>query len=199
MPQISQIGEVYASQLFWLAIFFGTQSLLAYAIFGWFADIFHAAGYSPHTSGILLSVITGVTIPLSFVVAHITARLTSQAPLLLTLVACYVIGFGGLIVAPGPGAWAWAVLVGIGTCTFPMILTLIGLRARTAEGTAALSGFTQSVGYLLAAAGPFGVGVLHSISGGWTLPLIALTLVLVPLTASGLGVSRERYVEDELA
>ena len=48
--------------------------------------------------------------------------------------------------APRGGAWVWAVLVGIGTTTFPLILTLIGLRARTPEGTAALSGFAQSVG-----------------------------------------------------
>ena len=52
------------------------------------------------------------------------------------------------------------------------MLVLIGLRSRTPEGTAALSGFTQSMGYLLAAIGPFGVGVLHDATGGWTVPLL---------------------------
>ena len=56
-----------------------------------------------------------------------------------------------------------------------MVLTLIGLRASTPEGTAALSSFTQSTGYLIAAIGPFGVAVLHEASGGWTVPLVALS------------------------
>ena len=57
----------------------------------------------------------------------------------------------------------WAVLVGIGAAVFPVVLTLIGLRARTSEGTAALSGFTQSVGYLISAIGPFGMGALRGL------------------------------------
>ena len=48
------------------------------------------------------------------------------------------------------------------------MLTLIGLRARTPDGTAALSGFSQSSGYLLAALGPFAVGALHDATGSWT-------------------------------
>ena len=58
-----------------------------------------------------------------------------------------------------------------------MVLTLIGLRARTSEGTAALSGFTQSVGYLIAAVGPFAVGLLYDATGGWTVPLVVLIVL----------------------
>ena len=46
---------------------------------------------------------------------------------------------GVLMLAPGSGAVFWAILVGAGTATFPLILVLVGLRARTTEGTAALS------------------------------------------------------------
>ena len=63
-------------------------------------------------------------------------------------------------------------LVGVAASVFPVVLTLIGLRARTSEGTAALSGFTQSVGYLIAAIGPFGMGCVYDLTGGWTVPLI---------------------------
>ena len=63
---------------------------------------------------------------------------------------------------------------------FPVVLTLIGLRARTSEGTAALSGFTQSVGYLIAAIGPFGMGCVYDLTGGWTVPLIGLIVLVVP-------------------
>ena len=114
------------------------------------------------------------------------------------LFACYPIGYIGLILAPHGGAVAWAVLIGVGTCTFPLILVLIGLRARTPAGTAALSGFTQSVGYLIAAIGPFAVGVLHDATDGWTVPLLMLSSLAVPMLPIGLAVSRPTYVEDEI-
>ena len=89
-------------------------------------------------------------------------------------------------------------MVGVGTCTFPLILTLVGLRARTPGGTAALSGFTQSAGYLLAALGPFSVGVLHDATDGWTVPLLFLIALTVPQLLLGSYVSRPAAVEDQL-
>ena len=194
-----RLGDVARTRLGWLmALFFGLQSLQAYSIFGWFAEVYRDAGFSAHTAGLLLGVITGISIPLSFVIPARAARMDNQTPLMWAVMACYPIGYLGLIFAPRQGAWAWALLVGIGTCTFPLILTLIGLRARTAAGTAALSGFTQSTGYLVSAVGPFGIGLLHDLSGGWTVPLVALILVSVPQLVLGLAVSRPSYLEDEL-
>jgi CP family cyanate transporter-like MFS transporter len=193
------LGQVAHTRLGWLmAAFFGLQSLQAYSIFGWFADIYRDAGFSGSTAGLLLGVITAVSIPTSFVVPALAGRLASVAWLVVGFFGCYVVGYVGMIVAPVGGAWLWAVLVGLGTATFPLVLTLIGLRARTAAGTVGLSGFTQSVGYLMAALGPFAVGLLHDLSDGWTLPLLALTALSVPLLLAGLAVSRTAYVEDQL-
>ena len=96
------------------------------------------------------------------------------------------------------GAWAWAVLVGIAASVFPLVLTLIGLRSRTSEGTAALSGFTQSVGYLLSAVGPLGMGVLYEATGEWTVPLSALLVLVLAQLATGLTVARPSYIEDQV-
>jgi CP family cyanate transporter-like MFS transporter len=117
---------------------------------------------------------------------------------LFAVIACYPVGYVGLMIAPHALAPLWAVIVGVATVTFPLILTLIGLRARTPEGTAALSAFTQSTGYLIAAAGPFTVGVLHSATGGWTVPLVLLLVLAVPLFPLAAYVSRVRYVEDQM-
>jgi CP family cyanate transporter-like MFS transporter len=190
---------VARTRLGWMmALFFGLQSLQAYSIFGWFAELYQDAGFSAHTAGLLLGVITGVSIPLSFLIPSLVARMDNQAVLVCVLMGCYPIGYIGLILAPYGGAVAWAVLVGIGTTTFPLVLTLIGLRARTPGGTAALSGFAQSTGYLIAGAGPFGVGLLHDLSGGWTVPLLVLLALTVPQLLIGLVVSRPAYIEDEL-
>ena len=197
----SHIGllAVARTRLGWLmALFFGLQSLQAYSIFGWFAELYRDAGFSAHDAGLLLGVITGVSIPLSFLIPWLVARTHNQTLLMCAVIACYPLGYLGLMFAPHAGAIVWAVLVGAGTTTFPLILTLIGLRARTPTGTAALSGFTQSMGYLIAGTGPFTVGLLREVSGDWTLPLLFLLAITIPQLLLGLALSRPAYVEDEL-
>jgi CP family cyanate transporter-like MFS transporter len=199
-PRHLRLAEVARTRLGWvMAGFFGLQSLQAYVIFGWFAKVYRDAGFGASTAGLLLGVATGISIPLSFVIPSLTAKVRDQRVLLSAVMVFYPIGYLGLLIAPVEGAWVWAVAVGIGTCTFPFILTLIGLRARTPEGTAVLSGFTQSVGYLVSVVGPFGVGILHDATDGWTVPLWVLLGLCVPQYVLGLVASRPAYLEDELA
>ena len=181
-----------------MALFFGLQSLLAYAIFGWFAQLWRDSGYSATAAGMLAGVLAGTAIPLSLWLPNVLARSADPRRVLFAVIAAYPVGFVGLMVAPHSLAIVWAALVGVGTVTFPLILTLIGLRARTPEGTAALSAFTQSTGYLLAAVGPFLVGVLHDATGGWTWPLVLLVGLALPLFALAAYVSRPVMVEDQL-
>ena len=193
------LGDVARTRLGWgMALFFGFQSLQAYSVFGWFAQVYRDAGFAPGTAGLLLGVITAMSIPLSFWLPAWAAKMEHQTWLIVGLVACYPIGYVGLILAPVAGAWLWAVLVGVAASVFPVVLTLIGLRARTSEGTAALSGFTQSVGYLIAAIGPFGMGLLYDLTGGWTVPLIGLIVLVIPQLLAGLAVARPSYIEDAI-
>jgi CP family cyanate transporter-like MFS transporter len=182
-----------------MALFFGLQSLQAYAIFGWFATLWRDAGYGATAAGALVGVVAGMSIPLSFLAPQVIARAGDRRPILAAIIACYPVAYIGLAVAPHSLAILWAVLLGVATATFPIVLVLIGLHSRTPEGTAALSGFTQSLGYLLAAAGPFGVGALHDATGGWTVPLLVLTALSAPLFAIGLYVGRPAVLEDQLA
>jgi MFS transporter, CP family, cyanate transporter len=193
------LGAVARTRLGWaMAAFFGLQSMQAYSVFGWFSQIYRDAGFSASTAGLLLGLITAMSIPLSFWLPARAARMHNQSVLVTALILCYPVGYLGLVVAPVAGAWLWAVLVGIGASVFPVVLTLIGLRSRTSAGTAALSGFTQSVGYLIAALGPFGMGVLYELTGGWTVPLLALTLSCVPQLVAGLIAARPSFIEDQL-
>lgn len=193
------LAQVARTRLGWaMAVLFGLQSLQAYSIFGWLPQVYRDAGFSPATAGLLLGVVTGMSIPLSFLLPSMAARMHHQGALLTALTVCYPLGYLGLVLAPVAGAWLWAVLVGVAASVFPVVLTLIGLRARSAGGTAALSGFTQSVGYLIAALGPLGVGVLYDATGNWTTPLLLLGGLAVPQIGLGLLASRPRFVEDEL-
>ena len=94
--------------------------------------------------------------------------------------------------------WLWAVLLGLGGCAFTWTLTMFGRRTATPEGTAALSGFAQAVGYLVAGLGPFGTGVLHDLTGSWTVPVTVLMLAALLIGVLGTLVNRDRVLEDEL-
>lgn len=199
-PAAISMAAIARTRLGWtMALFFGLQSLQAYAVFGWFPNLYRSAGLSATDAGVLLGVITGISVPLSFIVPTLTVRPRAQVPLLLAMGGCYLAGYTGLLVAPAQAGLLWALLVGIGTSTFPMVLVLIGLHAHTTAGTAALSGFTQSVGYLLAAPGPILIGLLHDLTGGWTAPLIALIVVALGLIWAGLLATRPDLIEDHLA
>ena len=188
------------SRLAWeMALFFGLQSLQAYAVFGWLPQIFRDAGFSAGTAGLLLGVTTATSIPISLILPGVTAKGRHQGRIIVGLCLAYIAGYLGLILDAATLPWLWALLIGIGTGIFPLVLTLIGLRTRTSEGTAALSGFAQSIGYLIAGIGPFMMGALYGATGGWTVPLAVLLLLVIPQGVSGLMVARQRYVEDELA
>ena len=181
-----------------MAACFGLQSIQAYVVFGWFAQLWRDNGYSPVAAGALVGLVAGVSIPLSLWLPAAAARRESQRGLLLAVMACYPVGYAGLLVAPYSLAVPAAVLIGAGTCTFALVLTLIGLRSRTPSGTAALSGFTQSAGYLLAAVGPFVVGAVYNDTGGWDWPLLFLLALTGPMMLLGSHVARPQVIEDQL-
>jgi cyanate transporter len=181
-----------------LTVFFGLQATQAYVIIGWSAQYLRDAGLSAGTAGLLLGLNTVVAIPLNAVVPSLTVRPRVQWPLLLVFMACYAAGWTGLWAAPLAAPWLWMVLLGLGLGTFAMVLTLIPLRARTPETTAALSTVSQGWGYLLAGAGPLLVGVLRGITGGYTGMFAMVLAGVVALTALGWLVTRDRYVDDEV-
>jgi CP family cyanate transporter-like MFS transporter len=194
-----RFGEIGRTRLGWaMAGFFGLQSMQAYAIFGWFATLWRDADFGAATAGALVGVVASVSIPLSLWLPQVVARPGDQRWVIFTVIGCYPVAYLGLVTSPHQLALLWALVLGVALTTFPIVLTLIGLRTRTASATAALSGFTQSTGYLLAVIGPFGVGTLHDASGGWTVPLVALIVLSVPLFALGAYVGRPAVIEDQL-
>jgi CP family cyanate transporter-like MFS transporter len=180
-----------------MAVFFGSQSLGAYALMGWLAQLFRDAGFPAATAGLLLALVTAIGVPVAFLMPSLLPRLRDLRPLMVGLSAATVAAYLGLALAPGRVALLWVVLIAVGQSAFPLALTLLGLRARTPGGTVALSAFAQSTGYLVAGLGPLLVGVLYGVTGGWSVPLGLLALVVGAQTVAGLVVARPRFIEDE--
>ncbi|MFI8998437.1 CynX/NimT family MFS transporter [Streptomyces sp. NPDC053542] len=180
-----------------LAVFFGLQATAAYITMGWLPQIFRDAGVPAGTAGVLLAVTMAMGIPLSFVLPRLAARMRHQGVLAVGLGACGLAGYAGLWLAPAAGAWGWALLMGISNCAFPLALTMIGMRARSAAGVVKLSAFAQCIGYLISIPGPLLVGTLYQHSGGWGLPIALMAGLMVPQIAVGVLAGRDRRIEDE--
>lgn len=194
-----RMRDLVRSRMAWaLAAFFGIQGMEAYVIIGWSAQYLRDSGLSAATAGLMLGVNSVVGIPLSAVIPSLSVRPRLQRPLLLFFMACYVAGWVGLWLAPTTAPWAWMTLLALGMGTFAMVLTLIGLRARTPETTAALSTVAQGWGYVLAGAGPLLVGVLRGATGGYDGMFVLMLAGVVGLTVTGWLVTRQRYVDDEV-
>ncbi|WP_051451141.1 MFS transporter [Actinospica robiniae] len=174
------LRQIARQPLAWaLAALFGLQSVGAYVIMGWLPSILGSAGMSHTAAGAVLSAIFFINIPISYLVPHLGARMKDQRPMLLGLTAASLVGFIGLIIAPASLTWLWVVFFSFGMATFPLVLALFPLRGGTAHGTAALSTFSQSIGYLLAAVVPLSFGMLHDATGSWTAPLLVVVVVTV--------------------
>lgn len=166
-----------------VTVVFGTQSLFAYVVMSWLPKIYADAGFSDAHAGMLLGVCILVGVPVFLVVPSLAIRMRSQGHLVAGLSVLVLVSFVGLWLAPVGGALLWAVLMGVGGGVFPVTLTLFALRTRDAVDTAALSAMAQSMGYLLAAAGPLLVGLLADATGSWALPcalLAVIALVQIP-------------------
>ncbi|MFF0312057.1 CynX/NimT family MFS transporter [Streptosporangium sp. NPDC004379] len=186
------------SRLAWaVAAYFGTQSMVAYIMFGFLAKILIDGGYTTGQAGLLLGVFTAISIPVSMAVPAVATRFADQRPVVAAFVVFYLAGFLTLWLAPPALAWLSTVLIAIGMGSFPLALTMLALRTRTPEATAALSGFGQSAGYLIAGAGPLLVGVMHEATGGWTTSYLLLVAVVLVQLAAGWYAGRDRYLEDE--
>ena len=179
---------------------FSTSTICTYAGFAWLPEILgDVAGSTPTEGGVLLAVTGLVSVPGALLAPLLVARLRNVGWLVAAGVASFVLGYLGLLLAPEPLTLLWVLLIGLGSILFPVCLVLINVRTRTPGGTVALSGFAQGVAYALGALGPLLVGVLHDVSGGWTLPLLLLVAVALAATVPAITLARPAFVEDELA
>lgn len=191
------IAALLHSRTAWLlAIFFGTQSMQAYIAFGWFARFLTDHGIANGTAGVMLALLSAIGIPVSLVAPRIPAR--HHRLLVAVFAGCYIASYVLMAAAPRSTAWVWMVLAGVGGGTFPFVLSLLGIRARTPATTATLSAFVQVIGYVIAGTGPLLFGALFGSTGSWAPSLVVLFVAVTVMTAVAIPSTAPRYVDDEL-
>jgi CP family cyanate transporter-like MFS transporter len=175
-----------------LTAFMGLQSTAFYVYVTWLPTIEISTGVPAGEAGVHLFLFQfaglagGLTIP--FLLRGSTSQVTGAVAASLPMVVSVI----GLLAAPDL-VLLWAVVAGFGQgCALVVALTLIGLRGRTPHETTQLSGMAQSVGYLLAAAGPVAAGALTEDTGSWDAALLLMLVLAVVQVTVAFGAGRDR-------
>jgi CP family cyanate transporter-like MFS transporter len=192
-----EVTGLWSSVLAWqVTLFMGLQALGYYVVLTWLPEILQEeVGISAAQAGWMLALAQVVVIPAMFLAPVLADRSPSQYSVVVVAVILTGAGTLGLLVAASTATVFWIILLGLGQgACFSLALTFFALRAPDSEHAAALSGMAQSVGYLLAAGGPFIFGLLRDATHTWTVPLTLLVAVTVCLLITGLGAARDTHV-----
>ncbi|EPJ89214.1 cyanate transport system protein [Pseudomonas sp. CFII68] len=178
-----------------VTLYMGLQSSLAYIVFGWLPSILIGRGLTPTQAGLVLSGSVIVQLISSLAAPWLATRGKDQRLAIVIVMLMVLGGLFGCLYASLDGLWGWAILLGLGQGgSFSLALTLIVLRSRDAHVAANLSSMAQGFGYTLASLGPFAVGVVHDLTGGWNALGWIFGLVGLGAIIAGIGAGRALYV-----
>ena len=189
-------AALWRSALTWqVTAFMGLQSLGYYATLSWFPTLFQDRGASAVHAGTLLAImglgnaITALAVP---ALAH---RLRDQRLLSAAWMIGTGIGLAGAGFAPLGAAPAFMLLLGAGQgASLGLAIFYTVARSPDPVTSASLSGFAQSLGYLVASTGPLLLGFLHTATGGWDIPVDVLLAVVALQLVTGWLAGRARTV-----
>jgi len=179
-------GNLWRSPLAWqVTLFLGSNSLVYYVVTAWLPAILAANGYSVAEAGNLHGLMQLASALPGLLLVPLAGRIRDHRPVAASMSACTVLSLVGLLAWP-QAAIAWVPLFGFGTGAVLILgLAFVGTRVSTPQQAASLSAMAQSVGYLLAAAGPIVMGRLHDASGSWTAVLVLCALGAVLMGVLG--------------
>ncbi|AHC81021.1 MULTISPECIES: CynX/NimT family MFS transporter [Pseudomonas] len=192
-----RVRGLWRDPLAWqVTLYMGLQSSLAYIVFGWLPSILIGRGLSPTEAGLVLSGSVIVQLVSSLSAPWLATRGKDQRLAIVLVMLITLAGLFGCLYAPLSGLWGWAVVLGLGQGgTFALALTLIVLRSKDAHVAANLSSMAQGVGYTLASMGPFAVGLVHDLTGGWAAVGWIFAVLGVGAIVFGLGAGRALHVQ----
>jgi CP family cyanate transporter-like MFS transporter len=190
------VGSLWRSGLAWqVTVFMGLQSLVFYSTITWLAEILRDRGLSSSAAGWLVSVAQLAGLVTALAAPPLATRRSSQRVHATCSALLSLAGYSGLLVSGRALLPLWCVLIGLGQgALFSLALTMFALRAPDVRRAAELSGMAQTVGYLLAATGPTALGLMHDLTGAWTVPVAALAGTTVAILLAGLGAGRDALV-----
>ncbi len=181
----------------WIALYMGSVSWVFYIHAMWLSPIDLSRGTDTVVAGghVTFFHVFGM---IGSLVAPLVTRGAMQrlVPILIPLVG--VVGGIGVVFYPEPLLLVWLVLLGLCSgASLSIALTFIALRSPSTQAAGAVSGMSQSFGYLMAGLGPILFGWLHAVSGAWSLPLLVPLFGAAVQFIAGVALLRGRMALDD--
>lgn len=184
---------LWRSPLAWFVTgYMGLQSLYFYVAVAWLPTVFQSYGYSPAEAGLLVTIFQLVALAMSAMTPLLLGRRRDQSVAASAAALAMAAGIAGFLLSPGL-AYLWVAVLGLGGgACLPLALAFISLRAADHHQAASLSMMAQSIGYFLAALGPFAVGLIHDLAGAWSFPLAVLVVLGLIQAVIGYEAGRDK-------
>jgi MFS transporter, CP family, cyanate transporter len=177
--------------------YMGIGSLVFYGPLSWLPEIYQSRGLNAATAGYLLLVMNFLGMIGSTFAPLVMRRRRDLRLGVIVFGAIALVGFVGLLVGSNGAAYFWMAVLGLGQgAQFGLALLLIVLRAADDDVAARLSAMSQSGGYLIAATGPLFMGALHSVTAGWSAPIVFLVAANLVGMALGYLAAKDRVIAD---
>lgn len=180
----------------WVTLYMGVQSMVFYSFIAWLSPIMQDKGYSSSEAGYILSIYVVMGIVGSCMLPVFMKKNKTQSATGVQLGVLYTIGMVGMLF----GKSLLVLMPSIALCGFcsgtciSFVMALFGLHTSNGADASRLSGTAQSLGYLIAAAGPVGLGKIYDLTGVWGGPLGFLLAATVILIFLGKIVGREEII-----
>lgn len=176
----------------WVTAYSAAFMVIGFSTLAWVTPLYVQLGVPVHTAAGYLAVFQVVQLVAMLTLPWATDFLRDRRPLLAGMVLCTAVGIALLLLAPVPLAIPALCLMGIGVGGGSTLgLILLGDTTRTQHDAARLNGMVMLVAYLVGAGGPELLGVLHDLTGSFTLGYVVvlvvtlLALVTVPAFRPG--------------
>jgi CP family cyanate transporter-like MFS transporter len=143
----------------------------------------------------MLSLMQLAFIPFTFITPVIAEKTADQRLLTAITGILVMIGAGGLLTGNAILITIAVICIG-GACgaAFSLSMMFFSLRSNDGQEAAKVSGMAQSVGYLIAAAGPVLLGFMHDITADWILPITIVGMIGIILIVTGMKSGADRKI-----
>ena len=163
-----------------LTLTFGLMAMLFYSITAWLPEIIQGMGYSKSYAASALTVFVVVQIPVSLVLPILLRQFPSRRLWLTVAALLQLVGLVMLVFSIEPLVATFFIGIGAGGL-FSLNLLLPLDATENPQEAAAWSAMTQSVGYVIGAAGPLILGWIHDATDSFSSAIVGLIVINVTM------------------
>lgn len=196
---VTPVVSPWSSAVAWQVTgYMAINSVMFYALITWLPTILTDSGQSASAAGSIHGFLQTASIIPGLLLGGLVARMRQQRGIAVALAVVQVVALAGLMFAPSLSP-IWAFLFGMGSGGALLLsLMFVGMRTRSPQQAAALSGMAQCINFLAAAPGPMLAGKLYASSGSWTTVLSVGIALGFGMALFGMLAGRNRTLEETI-